>query len=178
MGLILVVAFIVVPIVEITVIGQVQDAVGWPLTLVILLLDSIIGAYLVRRQGALAWRRFKGATAEGRMPTEEIVDGALILLAGALMLTPGFVTDVIGLGLVLPPTRKALNHALRDRITVGAGPMGTMFTMGGLRPGRRSAENQTPRSEPRNRPVDRGVIDVEVVEVHRSADDPGHHDQG
>lgn len=188
MGVILFVAFIVVPLIEITVIGQVQQLLGWPLTLSVLILDSLVGAYVVRRQGALAWRRFTTATSEGRMPTEEIVDGAMILFAGALMLTPGFVTDIVGFLLVLPPTRKILNRRLRDRITVGVGPFGRMFTIGSMdgRAGRRTPGQDQDSAGPRGftagpRGVDKGVdpgmdpgvIDVEVVDIKRSK---GHDD--
>ncbi|MEE8599590.1 FxsA family protein [Euzebya tangerina] len=188
MGFLLLLAFIVVPIIEITVIGQVQEALGWPLTIAILILDSVIGAYLVRTQGARAWRRFQEALASAKMPTEEIVDGALILIGGALMLTPGFVTDGVGLAVVVPLTRRLINAALRRRITVQTGPMGTpfggIFTMGrppegsgrrrppgfvtggtadeGRSAGRRSGEQQG-----ESPPGEGGVIDVEVVEVVR-----------
>lgn len=127
-------AFIVVPIVEITVIGQVQNWLGWPTTILILVLDSVVGAYLVRMQGALAWRNFTTALSDGRLPAEEVVDGALILFGGALMLTPGFVTDAVGLFCVFTPTRKLANRWLRGRVQVGAGmgPFGSILTIGGL----------------------------------------------
>ena len=180
MGLILLVAFILVPIIEISVIGQVQDAVGWPWTITILVLDSVIGAYVVRTQGARAWRRFQEALGSGRMPTAEIVDGALILFGGALMLTPGFVTDIVGLVAVFPVTRTLINTALRSRITVHSGPVGGVFSMGrgpGTGPGRRAQPKRPPGfvadgNAPGSGSGDRGVIDVEVVEVVRNDDNP------
>ena len=184
MGLILLVAFILVPIIEISVIGQVQDAVGWPWTITILVLDSVIGAYVVRTQGARAWRRFQEALGSGRMPTAEIVDGALILFGGALMLTPGFVTDIVGLVAVFPVTRTLINAALRSRITVQSGPvggpLGGVFSMG-RQPGTGSGGRAQPKRPPGfvtdgnasgSGAGDRGVIDVEVVEVVRNDDNP------
>lgn len=168
MAALLFLAFIVVPIIEITVIGQVQQALGWPLTITILVLDSLVGAYLVRRQGALAWRRFRTALSQGRIPTGEVADGALIVFGGALMLTPGFVTDVVGLACVFTPTRRLLNRWLRSRIRVGTGPLGTILTVG-QPPG--SGPGRSHRSAPPGRP---DVIDVEVVDVHRD----GQHRDG
>jgi UPF0716 protein FxsA len=102
---ILVVAFIVVPLAELAVIIAVGDVIGLLPTLLLLLGISIAGGWLAKREGLAAWRRFQLALAEGRMPTKEAADGAMVLLAGALLLTPGFLTDVAGVLLLLPPTR-------------------------------------------------------------------------
>jgi UPF0716 protein FxsA len=102
---ILVLAFIVVPLAELAVIIAVGDAIGLLPTLLLLLGISVAGGWLAKRQGLAAWRRFQLALAEGRMPTQEAADGAMVLLAGALLLTPGFLTDVAGVLLLLPPTR-------------------------------------------------------------------------
>lgn len=177
MAALLFLAFIVVPIVEITVIGQVQQALGWPITITILVLDSLIGAYLVRRQGALAWRRFRDALSQARMPTTEAADGALIVFGGALMLTPGFVTDIVGLACVLPPTRRVLNRMLRDRVQVGGGPLGMLLGRG-RPPG--PAKGGQPQRPPMSRPPPGSpdVIDVEVLDVRRNGDDGGSSDIG
>jgi UPF0716 protein FxsA len=84
-------------------------------TLVLLLVVSVAGVWLAKREGLAAWRRFQLALAEGRVPTVEVADGAMILLAGALLLTPGFLTDVVGVLLLLPPTR-ALARRLAPRL--------------------------------------------------------------
>ncbi len=168
MAVLLFLSFIVVPIVEITVIGQVQQAVGWPVTITILVLDSLIGAYLVRSQGALAWRRFRDALSQARMPTVEAADGALIVFGGALMLTPGFVTDIVGLACVFPPTRRVLNRLLRDRVQVGGGPLG-MILGGGRSAGHTPQPDQSPLHRPA--PGSPDVIDVEVLDVRRNNDD-------
>ena len=116
MPLLLVLAFVVVPLVELWVIIQVGGVLGfWP-TILLLLVDSILGAVLVRREGSRAWRKFREALAAGRVPDDEIVQGALLLFGGALLLTPGFVTDVVGLALVLPVTRAPVARLLRLRV--------------------------------------------------------------
>jgi UPF0716 protein FxsA len=105
MGLLLLLAFLVVPVVEIYVIIQVGQAIGAVPTVLLLLLDGFVGAAIVRHEGAKAWRALQAAISAGRMPTREIADGALIVLGGALLLSPGFVTDIVGLLFVLPFTR-------------------------------------------------------------------------
>jgi UPF0716 protein FxsA len=109
---ILVLAFIVVPLAELAVIIAVGNVIGLVPTLVLLLGISIVGAWLAKREGLAAWRRFQLAVAEGRVPTTEVADGAMVLLAGALLLTPGFLTDVAGVLLLLPPTRAAARRLL------------------------------------------------------------------
>lgn len=116
MPLLLVFLFIVVPLIELWVIGLVADALTLGPTLVLLLLDSVVGAVLVRREGSRAWQQFREALSAGRMPGDEIMNGALLLFGGALLLTPGFVTDVVGLALVLPFTRAPMAKALKLRV--------------------------------------------------------------
>ena len=112
---ILVIAFILVPLAELAVLIAVGDVIGlWP-TLLLLLVVSVAGAWLAKREGLAAWRRFQLALAEARVPTVEVADGAMILLAGALLLTPGFLTDVAGILLLLPPTR-AMVRRLAPRL--------------------------------------------------------------
>jgi UPF0716 protein FxsA len=110
--LLLLVLFIVLPIAELYVIIKVGEAIGvWP-TIGLLILDSFVGAALLRSQGRAAWRRFNQALAEGRIPHREVFDGAMVILGGALLLTPGFITDVFGLILLLPPTRAVVRRLL------------------------------------------------------------------
>jgi UPF0716 protein FxsA len=104
--------FIVLPIAELYVIIQVGGAIGVLPTLALLLLDGIVGAALARSQGRAAWQRFNQALAEGRVPARETADGAMIIFGGALLLTPGFITDVVGLLLLLPPTRALIRRGL------------------------------------------------------------------
>jgi UPF0716 protein FxsA len=126
--LLLVLAFIVVPIVELYVIIQVGQAIGIVPTLLILLADAVLGSLLLRQQGRSAWRRFNRALDERRFPGREVADGLLITVGGTLLLTPGFISDVFGLVLLIPPTRAVirggLGRVLRRRFQLVSGPAG------------------------------------------------------
>lgn len=117
MPLLLIAAFIVVPLVELYVIITVGEAIGVLPTIALLLADSILGSMLMRSQGRAAWRRFNLALAERRLPGREALDGALVIFGGALLLTPGFVTDVFGLLLLLPPSRAVVRRVLVARFS-------------------------------------------------------------
>jgi UPF0716 protein FxsA len=122
----LLILFIVVPIVELYVIIQVGQAIGVVPTLLLLLADALLGSLLLRHQGRGAWRRFNEALAERRFPAREVADGLMIAIGGTLLLTPGFLTDVVGLVLLIPPTRaivRRLSRAyfLRRFLVVGVG---------------------------------------------------------
>jgi UPF0716 protein FxsA len=97
--------FIVLPLAELYVIVQLAGVIGIWWTIGLLLLDSVAGTMLMKSQGRAAWKRFNEATGAGRIPAREVADGALIILGGAFLLTPGFITDVIGFVLLIPPTR-------------------------------------------------------------------------
>ena len=115
--LVLLVLFVVVPIVEIYVIIQVGQAIGALWTIALLIADSIAGSMLMKSQGRAAWRRFQAAIAEGRVPAREVLDGVLVIFGGAFLLTPGFVTDVLGALLLVPPTRALIRRLLVRRFT-------------------------------------------------------------
>jgi len=110
--------------VEVVVVAVVSAWIGFGWTLLLLLVTTLLGAWLVRREGARAWRSFSAAVAEGRPPGQAALDGMLILIGGLLVLLPGFVSDVLGLLCLLPPTRRLLGRALvgwaltRGRATV------------------------------------------------------------
>jgi UPF0716 protein FxsA len=118
-------AFVVVPLVEIWVILQVGQLVGPWWTIVLLVLDSLAGAWLIKREGGRAWQALRTALQNGRMPAREIADGALILIGGTLMLSPGFVLDVAGILLILPFTRpvarRLLTTVVERRLVVAPG---------------------------------------------------------
>ena len=97
--------FLLVPVAELYVIYKVGDAIGVLPTFLLLALDSVLGALLLRAQGRAVWRRFNEAMAAGRIPHREVIDGVLVIFGGAFLLTPGFLTDIVGLLLLLPPTR-------------------------------------------------------------------------
>jgi UPF0716 protein FxsA len=126
----LLILFIVVPILELYVIIQIGQSIGALPTIALLIADSILGSMLMRSQGRAAWRRFNEALAAGRPPAREVIDGALVIFGGALLLTPGFVTDIFGLFLLLPPTRafarRLLVRNFSRRLVVGmaTGPRG------------------------------------------------------
>jgi len=109
--------FLVIPLVEIFVLIQVGQVVGPWWTILLLVADSIFGGWLIRREGGRAWRALGSALGSGRMPARELADGALILVGGALMLTPGFVTDAFGILMILPFTRPFFRRLLTGVVT-------------------------------------------------------------
>ena len=117
MGPLLVLALVVVPLVEVYVLVQVGQQLGALPTVLLPLLMSLVGAYLLRREGAKTWRAFRAALGTGRVPAREVADGALVVFGGALLLTPGFATDLFGLACVLPPTRAVLRRLLTRFVT-------------------------------------------------------------
>jgi UPF0716 protein FxsA len=123
----LVILFIVVPVVELYVIIQVGQAIGVVPTLALLLADALLGSLLLRHQGRGAWRRFNEALAQRRFPAREVADGVMVAVGGTLLLTPGFVTDIFGLVLLIPPTRALVRRFMglylgRRFVVVGTGP--------------------------------------------------------
>ena len=102
------VAIVAVPLAELWFVLRVADGIGLPATLALLLLVSLVGASLLKHQGLAAWGRLHATVRRGEMPTGELTDAGLILLGGALLLTPGFLTDAVGLVLLLPPGRAAV----------------------------------------------------------------------
>ena len=150
MPALLFVAFIVVPLIELFFIIQVGQVIGAWWTIAILIAVSVAGAWLVKREGRAAWQRFRGALGSARVPAVEVIDGALVLIGGTLLLTPGFLSDIAGLLLVVPPTRAVVNRAIRSRVK-------GRFGLGGASPGR--ARPDAAVNEP---------IDVQVVDVRRN----------
>jgi UPF0716 protein FxsA len=127
----LVLLFIVVPIVELWVIIQIGELIGlWP-TLALLLADALLGSWLLRHQGRGAWNRFNRAIAERRFPGREVADGLLIAIGATLLLTPGFLTDIAGAILLIPPTRAIVRRLMRGwakrRFTIVGGPAGAAY---------------------------------------------------
>ncbi len=98
-------AFLVFPVVEIFLITQVASQIDWIPTIILVISVSLFGAYLVKREGLGVIQRIRNGFGELRVPTQELADGAMIFFASALLLTPGFLTDFIGLALLIPPIR-------------------------------------------------------------------------
>jgi UPF0716 protein FxsA len=137
--LVLIALFIVLPLAELYVILKVGDAIGAVWTILLLAADSLLGALLLRSQGRSVWRRFNTALAEGKMPHREVMDGVLVIFGAAFLITPGFITDVIGLLLLVPPTRALI----RSRVVRRLGRRVTVEVGG--RPGRSRPSRSRPR---------------------------------
>ena len=163
----LVVAFVVVPLVEIAVLLQVGSVLGVLPTLALLLTISLVGAWLAKREGARAWRALRDETARGGLPGTQVADGALVLVGSTLLLTPGFVTDALGLSLVFPPTRAVarrllLRHLARRAARGASGFFAAAASAAGA--------DGPPPSSRRDRPqgqspyAGRDVVDGEVVD--------------
>jgi UPF0716 protein FxsA len=117
--LVLVLLFLAIPFAELYVILEVVGpAIGAPLTILLLAVDSLIGALLFRSQGRSVWRRFNETMAAGRVPHRELIDGVLVIFGGAFLITPGFLTDIVGILLLLPPTRSVIRRLLVRRLVV------------------------------------------------------------
>jgi UPF0716 protein FxsA len=148
LGWLLLVAFVVVPIVEIYVLIQVGQVIGPWWTILLLIADSILGTWLIKSEGGRAWRALRTALDSGRMPARELADGALILIGGTLMLSPGFVTDAFGILLILPVTRPLFRRLLTGVVTRRLVVLGT-------------GSGQTTRPGPRSQGT---VVQGEVVD--------------
>jgi UPF0716 protein FxsA len=112
--------FLIVPLAELYVILKVADSIGVGWTILLLVADSLLGSWLLRSQGRAVWRRFNEILAQGRVPHREVVDGVLVIFGGAFLITPGFLTDIVGLFLLLPPTRAIARRMLMRRMGQGA----------------------------------------------------------
>lgn len=163
MPLVLFVLFLLVPLVELYVIIQVGQAIGALNTIGLLILDSILGTVLLRSQGRAVWRRFNEALAAGRPPAREVMDGVLVIFGGALLLTPGFLSDIFGIVFLLPPTRAVVRRILlrgaltRIAFTVG-GPMGAAGAGAAMRGQRATGA--------RRRAAADDVVDGTASEIH------------
>ena len=105
--------FSIIPVMEIAILIKVGSFVGVTETIAVILLTAVIGAFLVRKEGLTVMYKLRQKISEGVMPAEEILDGVMILIAGALLLTPGLVTDFVGFALVIPPSRRFIKKALK-----------------------------------------------------------------
>jgi UPF0716 protein FxsA len=126
---VLVLVFIVVPILELYVILKVGDAIGAVPTILLLVADSLLGSWLLRQQGRSVWARFNETLAAGRMPHREVLDGVLVIFGGAFLITPGFITDIVGIVLLIPPSRSLVRRIvarrLGRRVAIGVTGAGT-----------------------------------------------------
>ncbi len=114
-GRTLFVLFLLVPLAELYVLIKVGQVVGALWTIALLVLVSVAGSWLIKREGVRCFSRIRSQLQQQRMPTDELIDSGLILLAGALMLSPGFLTDIVGIFLLIPPFRAHLRGRLKKR---------------------------------------------------------------
>lgn len=162
MFLVLVALFILVPIAEIAAIIWVGGQIGILPTIALLIADSIAGAWLMKTQGRAAWMRFNTALAERRVPANEVVDGGLVIFGGALLLTPGFITDIFGALFLIPPTRAVIRKLALWRV---GGPMVVAATnaMGGTSIPKTKRGRRSQRKDPgARRPAD---VDSTATEI-------------
>lgn len=144
--------FLIVPLVEIYVLLKVGGIIGALPTVVLVVFTAVLGAALIRLQGLVTFWRLQEKLQVGEMPAEEILTGVALLLAGALLLTPGFVTDTVGFLLLVPPVRRRLFSRMVVRMSSGAGFYGGGFQSPGAgaaeRPsGRRTLEGEFRRDD-------------------------------
>jgi len=163
----LILLFIVLPIAEIYVIIQVGEAIGVLPTIALLIVDGFLGAALLRSQGRLAWARFNEALARGRIPAREVFDGAMVIVGGAFLMAPGFITDVIGLLLLIPPTR-----AFFRGIVARLARRRAVFRLGTVRWGQDRANGADPGAPPAHGYDYEGTA-REVPESERELPSPG-----
>ena len=152
--------FVVVPVLEIYVLIQVGQVIGAWWTVLLLVADGFLGSWLMKREGTKAWRALREALDERRMPARELADGALILIGGTLLVTPGFLSDVVGFFCVLPFTRPLARAALArflDRKFL-SGPGAPGYVRSRQQTGDRSGQ------QTRQRPGPDQVVQGEVVD--------------
>ena len=159
-------AFLVVPLLEIFVIVSVGQVIGGWQTVGLLFAMSVLGTYVVRREGASAWRELQRALGSGRMPGRELADAALVLVGGTLLLTPGFLTDVVGLFFLLPFTRplarRLLIRVVARRVSMGVVGLSGMGARG------------TGRQQPREWHPGGRVVEGEVIHGEPGSTDGGN----
>lgn len=125
--------FIIAPVIELALFMLLGTKLGLPYTLIIIVITAFIGAALTKSQGSKALSNFQNALAMGKIPHKEMVDGLLILIAGAVLLTPGFLTDAVGFLLLLPPARAVIRGILTEKlskkvqVSVGGNPLDPDF---------------------------------------------------
>jgi UPF0716 protein FxsA len=167
MALVLVLLFIVLPIAEIYVIIKVGEAIGVLPTIALLILDGFLGAALLKHQGRAAWRRFNEALEAGRIPAREVFDGAMVIVGGAFLLAPGFITDAIGLLLLIPLTR-AMFRGIATKLAVGR----AAFAVRSVKWGSKAHESYRSRSTGPQRGYDYEGSAREVADSERELPGP------
>lgn len=143
--------FILVPIAELALLIEIGKRVGLPATLALIVLTGALGAWLARWQGLGVLAKIRSEMSEGRLPAGQLVDGVLILVAGAVLMTPGVLTDALGFFCLIPPCRRFLKSHLSRRFerAVNSGTVKMSVDFGGFaRPYPPETRDVTPRSKP------------------------------
>lgn len=112
----LIALFIGLPVVELALLFRVHDFMGWGATILLVLLTGVVGAALVRRQGIAILFNIQREVAAGNLPAPQMIDGVMVLLAGALLVTPGLITDSVGFALLIPFVRERIRAWLRKKL--------------------------------------------------------------
>jgi UPF0716 protein FxsA len=146
--------FILVPLAELYLFMTIGSELGFANTVAIIIITAILGAALTKSQGRRAMLKFQEATSQGRVPAHEALEGLIILLAGAVLITPGFLTDSVGFLLLIPPVRtvvaRFLGHRLKGKIQFVASGMSASGTF----------SSEIPEEKPKSKLDDGNVIDV------------------
>ena len=180
MGFVILLAFIAIPLIEIAVFIEVGGFIGLWWTLAVVIGTAVGGTYMLRQQGLSTLHRAQLQMAEGRMPLREVFDGLCLLFAGALLLTPGFVTDLAGALLLMPPVRLLLGGLVARHIVANGQYQGQPFGAGGPGPQNQQPPPHAPGSSHDDIRHD-DIIDVDFEEVtpdHPASIDDQRDDQG
>lgn len=155
----LLLVFTIVPLVELGVLLWLGQHTSWWFTLALVVTTGAIGSWLARQEGLRCWRRFQRELASGQLPADPLLDGLMILVAGALLITPGVLTDALGFALLLPPFRRVVRRLVKRRIQM------RVFVPGA--PGQHS-----PCAAPRDEIIDVKVLDADHREVDERDQQP------
>lgn len=162
--LLLLILLIVVPIAELYVLYRIGDAIGILPTIALLVADSVIGTLLLRAQGRAVWRRFNEAIAAGRPPAREVLDGALVIAGGAFLITPGFLSDIVGASLLAPPTRALYRRLVLRRLERRMAESLSSAAAGAQWP---PGWGPDARTRPRSSDVDGEAVEIDPPELGR-----------
>ncbi len=136
--LLLFLSFTLIPVLELILLFKVADLTSGMLTFMIVIFTGLLGAALAKMEGIASWQRIRAALRQGQLPGNELVQGVLILIAGVLLVTPGFMTDIVGFTLLIPFTRRYLSHRLlqhfKNRLHLSTSSFASSFQAGGMPP--------------------------------------------
>lgn len=165
--------FLITPVVELALLIQLGDLIGFLPTVAIILATGLAGSYLARREGLSVWRRFNDRLQRGELPGRELIDGMLILVAGALLITPGVLTDVVGFLGLIPLSRHYLRRYINKRLQRAMERGSVRMTFGGFR----TYDGGAYRPEPHSRAPDDAQGDASDAWGGRRTDAPRYREE-